>query len=130
MEVVPQAMRAISDRMRSQSGAKLSVPQLRTLLRLRLGAKTNKQLAEEVGLSVAATSRLVQQLAVLQLVTRKAGDDDRRNVWLALSPKGEQKVRQSRADVGEQLAERLKALSRQEKKSLHEGLKIIISSLC
>jgi DNA-binding MarR family transcriptional regulator len=130
METLPVAMRAIRSRLRSQTGRQLSVPQFRTMMRLQNGAKTNKQLADEIGLSVAAMSRLIQQLAVLHLVTRKTDDADRREVWLTLTAKGAAQMKKSTAQVSEQLAVKLKDLSLQDKKNLKEGLRIILSTMC
>ena len=73
-----------------QSG--LTVTQFKGLLILRTGEGTTRpvgELAEALGLSVAAVSRAVEGLVKRKLVTRVEDEKDRRVRLVAISPKGE-----------------------------------------
>lgn len=66
-----------------------SLAQVSTLLALReRGAWSIGDMAQEIGLSLAATSQMVERLVREGLVHREEDPDDRRRKHLALSPQG------------------------------------------
>jgi DNA-binding MarR family transcriptional regulator len=52
------------------------------------GPLTNSELAELVGMDAATVTRVVQQLALLELVTAKVSSSDRRRQIVSLTPAG------------------------------------------
>ena len=86
MEVAPLVMREIRMRMRQHRGPELSVPQFRALGYLRRHpACSLTALAEHLGLSLPATSRMVEALVAAGLIVREPSASDRRYVTLRLS---------------------------------------------
>ncbi|HZC04876.1 MAG TPA: MarR family transcriptional regulator [Ktedonobacterales bacterium] len=111
MEVAPLVMREIRARMRQNRGAGLSVPQFRALGYVRRHpACSLTALAEHLGLSVPATSRLVEALVAAGLVLREASPSDRRFVRLILSDEGERIQAEARSAALKSLAARLESL--------------------
>src|SRR6266568_7404039 len=80
-----------------------SLPQMATLLLLdEEGELTIKQIAELVGRSISATSRLLDQLVERGMVSRREDERDRRAKRIAITEKGRMLIatlEQRRADV-------------------------------
>src|SRR5437764_15143564 len=80
-----------------------SLPQMATLLLLdEEGELTIKQVAEDLGRSVSATSRLLDQLVERGMVSRREDERDRRSKRIAITEKGRLLIatlEQRRADV-------------------------------
>lgn len=116
IEVVPLVMRTIRALMREQRAADLSVPQFRALTYVRRHADTSvSAVAEHLGLSVPAASRLIDALVSRGLVGRQLLASDRRYVTLRLSPEGERTLEAMRAHATRKLAERLERLSPEQR---------------
>jgi MarR family transcriptional regulator for hemolysin len=94
LEVVPRTMWLVRAEVRkaakAKSGGSLSVPQIRVLAQLKSAGRTNGELAEILGMSVPAMSRLVDGLVRRGFVARAAHRKDRRIVTLALTTAGKQ----------------------------------------
>jgi len=89
LEAVPVIIGFIRSEIRSHRGADLSVPQFRTLALLsRSQGASLSVVAEFLGLSLPATSRLVNGLVEKGLVTRQISDGNRRQVALSVSARG------------------------------------------
>jgi len=125
LETVPQAMRELRSEFRSQRGTDLSVPQFRVLARARQCPQTNKELAEFIGVSVAAMSRMADGLIEDGLLERKTGEHDRREVRIGLSQAGLKLYSQIRGKARLGLAKRLAGLSKTELKALSSGLAVL-----
>ncbi len=80
-----------------------SLPQMATLLLLdEEGELTIKQVAELLGRSVSATSRLLDQLVVRGMITRREDERDRRAKRMAITERGRALIttlEQQRADA-------------------------------
>src|SRR5262245_43856422 len=88
LEVIPRAMRSIRTEMRRKAQPELTVPQFRVLARLSISPATNGEVAEWIGVSVPAMSRMVELLARRGYVQKERQSEDRRQVRLLLSAKG------------------------------------------
>src|SRR5215213_381338 len=110
LDAVPLVMRVIRAHMcRHRSG--LSVPQFRTLCYLSGAAGSSlSAVADFVGLSLPAMSRLVDGLVEIGLLDRRGDDDDRRHVKLSVTRAGEAAVREARQLAQAHLAEVVSAL--------------------
>jgi len=84
-------MRAIGPEIKSRSGDGLHMQQFRamTMLRDMRGASLSR-LAERMGASISAASKVVDGLVERGCVTRETADDDRRKLVLTLTPTGEE----------------------------------------
>nr|WP_299179630.1 MarR family transcriptional regulator [uncultured Neptuniibacter sp.] len=67
----------------------LTLPQLMTMQALRLVSPvTTGELAKEVTLTQATVTSILDRLEKKELILRERGKDDKRKVWITLSPKG------------------------------------------
>lgn len=105
LDTVPLVMRVIRRHMcRHRSG--LTVPQFRTLCYLSTAPGSSlSAVADFIGLSLPAMSRLVDGLVEMGLIERRPCDDDRRHVRLSVTADGETAVREARQLAQAQLAE-------------------------
>lgn len=93
LDAVPEVMRFIRTQMRWYRGSDLSVPQFRTLVFLsRHAGASLSALAEHLGLSLPATSRLVEGLVRKSLAVRRVPRGNRRVVALSISARGARTV--------------------------------------
>jgi MarR family transcriptional regulator for hemolysin len=75
--------------MRSQRAPDITIPQFRTLTFVNRNADTSlSEVAEHMGLTLPATSKLVDDLTRKNLITRQDQPTDRRKIKLNLTPKG------------------------------------------
>jgi DNA-binding MarR family transcriptional regulator len=126
LETVPVVMRFIRAQMRRQREPELSVTQFRTLLFLsRHSGASLSALAEHLGLSLAAASRLVEGLVRRNFVARRIPPGNRRLVALALRACGERTVCAARQATVRRLAEVLGALPAGERAGIQRTLRIL-----
>jgi DNA-binding MarR family transcriptional regulator len=125
VEVVPLLMRALRAEMRSR-GEGLAVPQFRTLafLNRRPGASLS-EVAENLGLSLASTSKKVDGLVDRKLVCRASSTDDRRRVTLDLSAEGHALFAAARQGTRESFAESLAGLSAADRLAVARALRLL-----
>lgn len=126
LESVPLVMRAIRAQMRGYRTADLSVPQFRALgfLHRRPGASLT-DLAEHIGLTVAAASRLVDGLVARGYVARRPSPADRRTLELTVSPPGVAMLEASRARARAHLADLLATLSPEDREAVQRAADIL-----
>lgn len=122
MDVVPKAMREFRKEMRSSRSVCLTVPQFRILALLAEGPGGNRELAENVGVSVAAMSRMVDWLSRHGLVERLENKSDRRKVQVQLTGEGRQHFARFRKEARLRLQKRLALLNTSNRKKLSKGL--------
>lgn len=123
MEVAPLIMREIRTRMRQHRGEGLSVPQFRALGYVRRHpACSLTAVADHLGLSLPATSRLVEALVAGGLVVREPSASDRRYVTLRLSAEGERIQATARAAALKSLAARLESLDPAQREGIAQAL--------
>ena len=111
MGAVPVIMRFIRTHMRSHR-QNLTVPQFRTLVLLsHNGDPSMSDVADHLGISLSAASRMVDGLVRRGLLERQARPADRRSVSLSLTEVGKQTFQTALRATQETLADRFKALS-------------------
>lgn len=126
LDVVPGAMKELRRMGRGFENSTLTIAQFRILACLGCEwAATNKSLAESTGVSVAATSRMVDLLVKRGLVMRVQGTKDRREIELRLSPKGLQEFETVRVFIRKQLTQRLELMPQPELLKAAQGLKAL-----
>ncbi|MGK5082182.1 MarR family transcriptional regulator [Bdellovibrionota bacterium FG-1] len=128
IEVIPRSMWAIRHGMRAAAHAQFSVPQFRVMARLWGGSTTTSELAELIGTSVPAMSRLVEALVALGLIMRAPQSHDRRQVLLVLTAEGRKRYSRFRRTTQGHFKEKFSMLSDQERKKLADGL-VVLESL-
>lgn len=128
LETVPIVMRAIRREMRSHRESELSVPRLRVLIYLnRNEGASLSDVAEYLGLTLPAASKLVGCLVDRSLVIREIHSGDRRFVTLAPTERGRTVMRKVSAAARERLAERLGFLSESEKTIVIQAMRTLAS---
>jgi DNA-binding MarR family transcriptional regulator len=126
LEVVPGAMKELRRMGRGFENGSLTIAQFRILACLGCeNASNNKLLAESTGVSVAATSRMVDLLVKRGLVERLQGTKDRREIELRLSPKGLQEFETVRIFIRKQLTQRLELMPEKELLKAAQGLQAL-----
>jgi DNA-binding MarR family transcriptional regulator len=125
LETIPKAMRTIRMEMRRHRDSDLTMPQFRILAQLWQGPCNNKCLAEQIGVSVAAISRMVQGLVSRDLILRLPSQGDRREVLLGLSKEGIKTFQNIRKKARFRIGDQLKKLSAKEKQALKSGLEVL-----
>ena len=88
-ETVPCMMQSLRAQMRSRRGADLSVPQFRALLFIGRRSRCSlSEVAQHVGTTLPAMSKLVDGLVSRNLIARVPETEDRRRLALSLTAEG------------------------------------------
>lgn len=123
IEVVPAVTRTIRLLMRAEGGSDLSLPQFRALGYVRRHPHTSLSgLAEHLGLSAPAVSRLIDALVARGLVVRRPSETDRRYLGLELSHAGAERLARAQAYAARELAAMLEALDAPERAEIVRAL--------
>lgn len=123
---VPSVMRFIRCQMRGHREAGLTVPQFRALVFVsHTDDSSISAMAEHLGLSVPAASRMVDLLVRRGLMERQASLGDRRCVSLSLTPQGKATFRTALRATQVALARRFKTLSAQERYVVGGAMQIL-----
>jgi DNA-binding MarR family transcriptional regulator len=116
LDTVPLIMQFIRVEMRRSRGPGISVPQFRALTFLnRTEGASLSAVADRVGLSLPAMSRLIDGLVERDLVRRDESPEDRRRITLHLTTLGKELIRTARAGAQARLAEALAAITPSER---------------
>ena len=130
MDVVPKAMREFRKEMRGSRSDGLTIPQYRILARLDFEDSNNRALAEQLGVSVAAMSRMIDWLSDRELVERTKQDyGDRRMVKVRLTRKGRQNFAKFRKEARARLQKRFAALDIHAQENLNVGLSALVKAV-
>lgn len=126
LEVVPLVFRAIRAEMRSNRGADLTVPQFRALIYInRQPDTTLNALADYLGLTAPTACRLVDDLVIRELVTRRPSARDRRRVALQITPPGRQLLESAHQATLRHLSSRLEVLEPEEKALISAAMALL-----
>lgn len=119
LDSVPAIMQFIGAEMRCRRNDDLTVPQFRSLAYLaRFPGVALSNLAEHIGLSLPAMSKMIEGLVSKGLVSRAGCASDRRRVALSLTAKGKNMLRQVRRGAHEVLARKISSLSLEDRLTL------------
>lgn len=125
LDVVPLVMRVIRHHMRRHRSG-LTVPQFRSLCFVSTAAGTSlSAVADFIGLSLPAMSRLVDGLVEKGLMERRPSDDDRRVIRLTVTPSGEEALRGAREMAQAALAEALASLDEEKRAAIHQAMELL-----
>jgi DNA-binding MarR family transcriptional regulator len=126
LDAVPIVMRFIRAEMRSKRARGVSVPQFRSMafLRINEGASLS-QVAEHVGLSMPAMSRLVDGLVKRGLLARGSSESDRRKVTLRLTARGQDMIRAARKWTERRLAVVLESLPKGQRSEIAAAMAVL-----
>ena len=123
LETVPLVMRFIREQVRQSRTAGCSLPQFRTLAFLsRVKNSSLSAVAEHLGHSLPAMSRLINGLVDNKLVERQTVSTNRRQVALTLTARGRATVETVHEVIRLRLAEALNTLTATEQKGIHRAM--------
>jgi DNA-binding MarR family transcriptional regulator len=123
---VPSIMRFLRSQMRRHRQSGLTVPQFRALVFVsQNGDASLSAMAEQLGLSLPAASRMVELLVQRGLMQRQARPNDRRCVSLSLTRRGGATFRTALRATQVALAERFEALSSRELSQINGAMRIL-----
>ena len=126
LEAIPHLMRVIRLQVRSRTSPELSMPQFRALAFV--GRNDDPMLADVanfLGLTPPAASKLIDTLVAAKYVTREAQTFDRRRIALKLTPAGRRKFSKVVEDAESYLAERIQGLSSSTRQQVMTGLEAL-----
>ena len=125
LDTVPMGMRLIRRHMRRHRSG-LTVPQFRTLCFLSTApGSTLSAVADFVGLSLPAMSRLVDGLVEQRFMERRPCENDRRQVRLSITSSGERAVNEARQMAQAQLARAVASLGADQRKAIVEAMQVL-----
>ncbi|MDB5322602.1 MAG: putative MarR family transcriptional regulator [Phycisphaerales bacterium] len=125
VDTVPLVMRVIRQHLRRHRSG-LTVPQFRSLWFISTAAGHSlSAVADFIGLSLPAMSRLMDGLVDQKLVHRKTCNADRRHVRLSLTPSGEATLGEARELARAHIAESLSRLTERERSTVGAAMKIL-----
>ena len=128
LDGLPPVMWFIRQHMRRHRAAGLSVPQFRMLVLLdRYPAACLSAAADHLGCSLPAASRMISGLVDKRLVTRRECPGDRRQISLALTPRGRDALQSSRQATHDLLARELSRLSETERAGIAAAMRLLRS---
>jgi DNA-binding MarR family transcriptional regulator len=126
LDVTPRVVRVIRRLMRDHRLSGLSVPQFRALALISTSPKTTLScVADHVGTSLPAASRMIGGLVDRKLIVRQECHNDRRQVSLTLTPRGIGAFRASRAATQRQLGRQLKSLSAEQLRLVVDAMQLM-----
>ena len=118
LDTVPLVMKNIREQMRRHRSG-LTVPQFRVLCFISSAMGNSlSSVADFIGLSLPAMSRLVDGLVEKRLMTRRPCDDDRRHVRLGVTPAGKTAIDEARQMAQAHMAEALTLLTARQRAAI------------
>lgn len=125
VNVIPRSMWAIRHEVRKHASSDLTVPQFRVLAQVATQPKSLSQLAEMIGTSVPAMSRMVDCLVKRKLLKRSVGSNDRRQVLIELSAQGRKHYNEFKQRTHEEFSESFQKLNDADREVLMNGLLVL-----
>ena len=122
---IPSVMQVIRGHMRRHRSG-LTVPQFRTLYFISVTEGGSlSAVADFIGLSLPAMSRMIDGLVDKRLVLRRTCDEDRRHVRLALTDAGAAALNEARDMAQEHIATALGKLSPDERTAVSHAMRTL-----
>ena len=125
VDVLPRAMLSFRAGIREAAGENFTMPQFRVMTQLRKRSCTNGELAELMGVSVPAMSRMVDGLVELGYVVRVPQDRDRRQIKLELSMEGRRRFRRLQKHIHDVFVVKFTGLDSGKRDGLLGGLNVL-----
>jgi DNA-binding MarR family transcriptional regulator len=114
------------DLIRHSKANGLSMPQLGAMFRIQRGADSVSDLGEELGVTSAAASQMLERLVQLGLILRTENPHDRRVKMIVLTDKGQRALREALETKLQWMDGLAQTLSASEKVQVTAALNILI----
>ncbi|MHB1515466.1 MAG: MarR family winged helix-turn-helix transcriptional regulator [Acidiferrobacteraceae bacterium] len=126
LEILPRVMDRVRSEISCGAAGALSLPQFRCLCFIDRNPETSLgALANQIGVSTATTSVIVDRLVRQGLVARAAAPRERRRLSLSLTGRGAEGVALARAVAREHIAGLMATCSEQDLQTLCRGLDVL-----
>ena len=126
VDVAPMVVRELRKLMRTHRLEGMSVPQFRAMALLYHSPNaTLSAVADHLGCSLPAASRMIEGLVARGMIARHECTDDRRQISLALTPRGAGAFRTSRDYTRRQLKEMLSATPQRQQQMIIAGMNVL-----
>lgn len=126
LETAPAVVRFLREQVRRRRAAGLSLPQFRALAFLSRARNSSlSAAAEHLGLSLPATSRLVNGLVDSRLVGRQTVSTNRRQIALTVTARGRATLEKVHDEIRRQLAGVLNPLPATEQKTVLQAMRVL-----
>ncbi len=126
LDVVPIVMAVIRGHMREFRDCDLSIPQFRTLAYLnREPGASLSDVADYIGLTLPAMSRLIDGLVERKLISRQTPAGDRRKITLNLTARGGTTLESNLETTQEHLAEHLAGLKPEDYRVIIRAMELL-----
>jgi DNA-binding MarR family transcriptional regulator len=129
LDSVPLVMRVIRKHLRRHR-RDLTIPQFRALWYIDTGGDGHSlsDVADFIGLSLPAMSRLIDGLVEQKLVKRRTCDEDRRHVRLSLTASGRATLADARRRAQAHIVKAIKRLTPEQKATVVDAMRILAST--
>ncbi len=125
MAAVPPVLWYMRRQMRGNRGT-LSIPQFRALARTQREPSVSiSAISDHLGTSLSTTSRVVSGLVQRNLLTRDTSPADRRQVGLAITPKGRAILEAARGETRKRLKSLFRSVGPAEQDVLIQAMQIL-----
>lgn len=129
IDVVPVVMQVLREEMRHGRGDKLTVPQFRVLAGIGRGITQNKILADKLGVSEAAISRMIDVLFLEKLINKGINKNDRRLAELSLTAEGRKLFNHIKSDARERLKGKMNLIKENDINLIITGLESLKNNI-
>ena len=123
---VPSVMKVIRSQIRDVSGTEVSLTEVRILSRLNRGTYTHGNLADELGMSLPALTRVMSRLEKNQDISRIRNPADGRSCVFLATAKGRLKFDTVNTKAARGLNLHLESLTGLEKNRLEKALPVLL----
>ncbi|HUN09920.1 MAG TPA: MarR family transcriptional regulator [Aggregatilineales bacterium] len=124
LDVLPVVMRVVAAQMRGTRHA-LSSGHMPVLAALRYTTYTQSELADMMSVSNATMSNTLTALEERGWIERQRSTEDRRQVYIHLTPQGQRALVESTEDMEEHIAELTAGLDAEARQKLLDGLDVL-----
>ena len=118
-------VRRVDQELRRTSAYDLGLTDLSVLVEINRGIESPSSIADNLRLDRPRITRVTDRLVIANLVERETDDFDRRRCRLALTPAGEECLRDSLHMVGEAVDDILEGLAADRREAVVEGLSLL-----
>lgn len=130
LDAIPEVMWTLRRHMRQRRAKGLSVPQFRALCLIRkFPTASMSAVSDHLGSTLPTASRLVGGLVDRGLISRKSSSDDRRQVELNLTARGNAILDVAREGTLAAIADKMVALSPRERATVSAALALITNAM-
>jgi MarR family transcriptional regulator, organic hydroperoxide resistance regulator len=125
LQIIPLVMRVMSAQMRHAPQQGLNSNNTPLLGALKLRTHTLSELAERMSVSAPTMSNTITTLEERGWVLRRRSEEDRRVVWIEITPEGIAALDAMQNEVKMRIAQLLEGLSDEEQATLVNGLTVL-----